>query len=139
MFYADSIAETRALFFSSWEKYMQKKSLTALEAQLVEVMKEHPEYHHIFENTIQLQPYYHELGETNPFLHMGLHLAIREQVATDRPFGIKDTFDRLLKRYANPLEIEHKMMDHLVECLWLSQKNNAPPDESAYLASLAAL
>jgi hypothetical protein len=24
----------------------------------------------------------------NPFLHMGLHLALREQIATDRPAGI---------------------------------------------------
>ena len=67
---------------------------------------------------------------------MGLHLAIREQVATNRPFGIADTFKALMKIHQDPLAVEHLIMEQLAECLWRSQKNNLPPDENEYLNAL---
>jgi hypothetical protein len=70
---------------------------------------------------------------------MGLHLAIREQVATNRPSGIKNIYASLVNKYGDPLTVEHLMMDQLAECLWLSQKNNLPPDEQHYLNALEEL
>lgn len=141
MFYGDTIQETRQLFFSSWEQFQQKKALSALEQQLVQVILDHPEYQSIIENRNKFQEhsYYPEFGETNPFLHMGLHLAIREQVVTNRPAGIKPLFQQLVQKYQDPLAVEHLMMEQLAECLWLSQKNNQPPDEQNYLSSLSQL
>jgi len=141
MFYGDTIGETRQLFFTSWEKFRNKKQLLPLEHEIVQVILAHPEYHNILENQqkIQQQSYYPELGETNPFLHMGLHLAIREQIATDRPTGINALFHKLLKKYTENLTVEHLMMEQLAECLWLSQKNNLPPDEHHYLKALDEL
>ncbi|MFJ1268792.1 DUF1841 family protein [Legionella lytica] len=141
MFYGETIQETRQMFYNSWEKYQQKKPLTSLENEIVQVILAHPEYHQTVENQnkFQQQSYYPELGETNPFLHMGLHLGIREQIATDRPAGINAIYQLLLKKYADPLAVEHLMMEQLAECLWRSQKNNLPPDEQNYLATLSAL
>ncbi|CAM4384581.1 MAG: hypothetical protein LEGION0403_FIIPPAGN_00739 [Legionella sp.] len=141
MFYGDTIQETRQMFFNSWEKYQQKKPLTPLENEIVQVILAHPEYHKTIENQnkFQQQSYYPELGETNPFLHMGLHLGIREQITTDRPTGINAIYQLLLKKYTDPLAVEHLMMEQLAECLWRSQKNNLPPDELGYLATLSAL
>ena len=34
-------------------------------------------------------------GQLNPWLHMGLHLAVREQVATNRPHGITEVHAKL--------------------------------------------
>ena len=109
--------------------------------QIVQVILAHPEYHKILENQNKFQQhsYFPELGEPNPFLHMGLHLAIREQIATDRPEGIKAIYHQLVKKYADSLEIEHRMMEQLAECLWRSQKNNSPPDEHDYLQQLLAI
>lgn len=141
MFYGDTIQETRQMFFISWEKYQQKQVLLPLENEIVQVILAHPEYHKILENsqTVQQQTYFPELGETNPFLHMGLHLGIREQIATDRPLGINAIYHQLIKKYADLLKVEHLMMDQLAECLWHSQKNNLPPDEHVYLHTLANL
>lgn len=141
MFYGETIQETRRFFFSSWEKYLQKKPLSALEQQLVQVIIEHPEYHALFDNPAlyQEQSYYPELGETNPFLHLGLHLSIREQVSTNRPAGIQGSFKRLVQKYGDPLQVEHLVMEQLAECLWRSQKDNLPPNEQDYLNSLAEL
>ena len=141
MFYGDTVQETRQMFFTSWEKYKQNTPLLPLEHEIVQVILAHPEYHNVFEHhqKFQQQTYFPELGATNPFLHMGLHLAIREQVATDRPSGINTVYKDLVKKYADPLAVEHLMMDQLAECLWLSQKNNTPPDEHHYLTILRSL
>jgi hypothetical protein len=141
MFYGDTIQETRQLFFSSWEHYQQKKPLSALEQQLVRVILDHPEYQSIIDNRNRFQEhsYYPEFGETNPFLHMGLHLAVREQVATNRPTGVTELFKQLLAKYKEALTVEHFIMEQLAECLWLSQKNNLPPDEQQYLNNLSQL
>lgn len=141
MFYGNTIQETRQIFFSSWEKYQQKKPLLPLEKEIVQVILAHPEYHQILHNYSKFQQhaYFPELGETNPFLHMGLHLAIREQIATNRPSGINAIYQSLLKKYTEPLVVEHLMMEQLAECLWHSQKNNVPPDEYHYLNTLSEL
>ncbi|HHL3492270.1 TPA: DUF1841 family protein [Legionella pneumophila] len=141
MFYGDTVQETRQLFFISWNKYQNKKELSPLEKEIAQVILDHPEYHKVIEQSQSFleHTYYPELGETNPFLHMGLHLAVREQIATDRPQGIRTIYTKLIEKYQDPLAVEHLIMDQLAECLWLSQKNNSPPDENNYLITLQNL
>ncbi|MBA2648363.1 MAG: DUF1841 family protein [Legionella sp.] len=138
MFYGETIEEVRKLYFDSWYKFQHNQLLTSLEQQLVDVIVLHPEYHSLLNNpeTFQSQAYYPELGDTNPFLHMGLHLAIREQIATDRPPGIRLCYTKLMRKHGDVLSVEHIMIEHLAEALWLSQKNNTPPDEGLYLRNL---
>lgn len=141
MFYGDTVQETRQMFFSSWDKYLKKTALSPLENEIVQVILTHPEYHHFLENPAQFHEhtYYPEFGETNPFLHMGLHLAIREQIATNRPAGIVVVYDELINKHKDIIAVEHLMMEQLAEYMWLSQKNNLPPDEEGYLNSLDEL
>lgn len=141
MFYGDNVHDTRRLFFSSWKSYRQNLPLTPLEQQLVEVIIEHPEYHALLDAnpTQQDQSFFPELGQTNPFLHMGLHLAIRDQVTTNRPTGITDIYHQLVTKHGDRLLVEHLIMDPLVECLWQAQRNQSMPDESAYLSALTML
>lgn len=141
MFQASSVQDTRPFFFETWEKHLQKKPLTPLETQILDVMLAHPEYHTMLENPALAsdRAYFETLGETNPFLHMGLHLALREQVGTNRPPGIADIYQTLSKRLKNPLEAEHQMMACLADCLYFAQQQNTMPDEAAYLKACQAL
>lgn len=140
MFYGNSVQDTRTMFFTSWQNYQQKKPLSSLERQIVQVILDHPEYHAMMEqNSLTDYQYFPELGQSNPFLHLGLHLAIREQIATNRPPGVQAAFQQLLKKYKDPLATEHLMIDKLAECLWLAQKNNKAPDEQEYLRNVAQL
>lgn len=138
MLYGDTIQDTRQMFFQSWSKYLTKQKLSSLEHDIAQVILAHPEYHQLIEHpeSCQNSAYYPELGHANPFLHMGLHLAIREQIATNRPTGITSIYNKLLKKHHAPMTVEHLMMEQLAECLWLSQKNNLPPDEKHYLEAL---
>jgi hypothetical protein len=80
-----------------------------------------------------------EEGETNPFLHMGLHLGIREQIATNRPQGIAQIFNNLARQLGDPHAAEHQMIDCLAETLWEAQSRTTAPDEQQYLERLRRL
>jgi len=129
--------QLRKMYKTAWDKFQQQQVLSPLEVQITEVIKEHPEYHDfIYQLEKDFSP---ELGETNPFLHMGLHLGIREQLSTNRPIGIVAVYKKLIKLKGSIHEAEHSMIDCLAEAMWSSQTNNTPPDESAYLSSLKEL
>jgi hypothetical protein len=130
----------RRMYFEAWRKYRARLPLEPLEHQLVTVIEQHPEYHAALEDTGSLhRDYSPETGQANPFLHMGLHLGIREQVATDRPRGIATVHRELARRLGDVHEAEHRMIDKLGEALWSSQRSGVPPDETAYLESLERL
>jgi len=129
--------QLRQMYKTAWDKFQQQQNLSPLDMQIVEVIKEHPEYHDFIH---QLEKdFLPELGETNPFLHMGLHLGIREQLSTNRPIGIVAIYKKLIKSKGSTHEAEHSMIDCLAEAMWSSQANNTPPDESSYLSSLKKL
>ena len=126
--------QLRQIYRSAWQKFQLQQALTPLEIQIVDVIKEHPEYHDF---VLQLdKDFLPELGETNPFLHMGLHLGLREQIATNRPEGIASIYKKLLKLMKSTHDTEHSMIDCLAEAMWSSQVNNLPPDETKYIACL---
>ena len=130
----------RRYYRQSWQKFQLKQPLDALEQQIAQVVAEHPEYHHLLaddERTLQ-HTYRPEEGRTNPFLHMGLHLGIREQAATNRPLGILALYQQLTSKFGT-LEAEHRMMECLAQSLWQAQRNNTAPDEVAYIECLKNL
>lgn len=141
MFYGSTANDTRKIFFLSWEKYQQKSPLTTLEKQLVDVIIEHPEYHKLFDANKQCaEPEQILVSDNdNPFLHLGLHLAIRDQIATNRPHGINEIYQRLIAKYNNWHVVEHLIMEPLAECIWQAQRSQTPPDEVWYLKTCEAL
>lgn len=131
----------RRHYVDAWRKHRAGTPLEPLEHQLVAAIEQHPEYHPLFENDEQAlgRDYTPESGQSNPFLHLGLHLAIREQVATDRPAGIAAVHRELSRHLGDPHEAEHRMLEKLGEAIWFSQRTGRPPDEAAYLESLRQL
>jgi hypothetical protein len=69
---------------------------------------------------------------------MGLHLGLREQVATNRPPGIAELHRKLSARLGQH-EAEHRMAECLAEALWRAQRNNSLPDEVWYMEALRRL
>ncbi len=134
MFDTQSRDELRKTYAEAWRKYSAGSPLTPLEALIADVVGLHPEYQpvvHDADTALAFAPSA-ESGE-NPFLHMGLHLAIREQIAIDRPPGVRDLHQRLQARHGDPHGAEHTLMDALAETLWDAQRSGRPPDEARYL------
>ena len=116
--------------------------LEPLEKHIAEIILQHPEYHTLLEKGEDSldKDYTPEQGQTNPFLHLGMHLALREQVGTDRPAGIAGLTRSLLARHhGDGHTVEHMMMECLGEMLWTAQRQNSPPDEAAYLDCIKKL
>jgi hypothetical protein len=140
-FAGQSREQMRRMYLESWRKFSDRQPLEPLEAQLAAVIAEHPEYLEWIEagEAAIAAEFTPESGRQNPFLHMGLHLAIREQVATNRPAGIADIHRTLATRLGEAHAAEHTMLEALAETLWEAQRNNRAPDEQAYLEKLRAL
>jgi hypothetical protein len=136
MLYGQDREELRRVYTESWRKHRDGLPLTPLEHRVAEVIAEHPEYHRLLEEDALERDYPPESGAPNPFLHMGMHIALREQVASGRPAGIAELRRAILHGAASAHDAEHRMMDCLAEALWQAQRAGAPPDESAYLDCL---
>ena len=128
----------RHTYYTAWKKAQDHLPLTPLEQQIVTIIAQHPEYHPIFQQPDRYlyQDYLPEFGETNPFLHMGLHLALQEQCNTNRPAGIQKIHQTLCQQLGETHAAEHKMMAVLAESLHEAQRNNQPPDEQRYVQAL---
>jgi hypothetical protein len=133
--------QLRQTYLNSWRKYSARQPLEPLEAQVAAVIAEHPEYIPLLESDTQAltADYTPEGGRANPFLHMGLHLAIRDQVATNRPPGIAEIHQTLAQRLGSAHTAEHAMLEVLAETLWEAQRSARPPDEQRYLERLRLL
>jgi hypothetical protein len=128
--------QLRLSYAEAWAKHLAGVPLTQLEAQIIDVISAHPEYQGVVsdvDTALSFEPGSSGLAE-NPFLHMGLHLAVREQLSIDRPPGVRDLHRQLQARYGDSHGAEHALMEALGETLWHAQRNGLPPDEAQYLA-----
>lgn len=141
-FYADqSRDQLRKVYVDAWRKHRENLPMEPVEAQVADVVVLHPEYHPILEGTqapLQ-QDYSPEGGQSNPFLHMGLHLAVRDQIATDRPTGIRAAYTATVKRTGSEHDAEHLFIECLAETMWEAQRSGLPPDEKVYLERVLRL
>lgn len=132
--------EIRQIYLKVWQKMQNQSVLEPMEAIIADVIKLHPEYHTVLENAELAigKDFSPEGGQTNPFLHMGMHITLREQAGGDRPVGIHDIYQKLVQQKGIH-ETEHAMMECLGQTLWNAQRQNQMPDENAYLACLRQL
>jgi hypothetical protein len=141
LFHDHDRTSLRAVYFAAWRKHRLNLPLEPLEAQIADVIAAHPEYQPVLESEPEVadRDDAPEHGTTNPFLHLGLHLALRDQVATDRPAGIRGAFERIAARSASLHEAEHVLLECLGETLWDAERAGSPPDERRYLERVARL
>ena len=136
MFGSATRDQLRRAYSDAWRKHVAGSPLTALEAMLADVIGLHPEYQALVQDggaALAFEPGAAAAVE-NPFLHMGLHMAVREQVAIDRPPGVRDLHRRLQAQCGDLHGAEHILMEALAETLWEAQSAGRPADESHYLS-----
>lgn len=128
----------RRVFTTAWAKYRNNNALAPLESQIVAIIAQHPEYHTLLDDedsALNLDT----AGQMNPFLHLALHLAIAEQLASDRPVGLRMLYQRLTQQLDNPHAVEHEIIACLSQQLRLAQTRQTPPDEQAYIGCIEKL
>lgn len=130
--------QVRQFFFDVWKKHRDKQPLSGLEPVAVDVVLAHPEYREALEQPERhaARDYTPEAGESNPFLHLSLHLAIEEQLSIDQPPGIRAEFERIARARGDRHEALHVVLECLGETVWRAQRDAAAPDAAAYLECL---
>lgn len=139
MIFGQDRKQLRTLYAEAWRKRCERLPMSPLEAQIAAIIELHPEYHADITSDDLDRDYTPDGGQTNPFLHMGLHLGIREQVSTNRPPGIANILEVLRAKLGDAHAAEHQMIDCLAETLWEAQNQNRAPDEAKYLERLRDL
>ena len=129
--------QVREMFFSAWRRYREGLPLAGIEALALEVILLHPEYHEALEDPDRTRDKDY-IEESNPFLHMSLHVALEEQLSIDQPPGIAARWRQLLERDGDRHEALHHALECLAKTVWRSQRDNTPPDAQSYLECLAA-
>jgi len=127
--------DVRRMFFGAWRKYRDGVPLAGIEALALDVILEHPEYHTVLDDEARYREKDY-VDETNPFLHMSLHLALEEQLSIDQPPGIRGRWQVLLERCGERHAALHEAIECLAEMVWRSQRDGLPPDAGAYLSCL---
>ncbi|NTV94634.1 MAG: DUF1841 family protein [Thiobacillus sp.] len=130
--------QVRDFFFQAWEKFKASQPLSGLETLAVDHIARHPEYHSVLDQPERYRDreWPPELGETNPFLHLSMHVSIAEQLSIDQPPGIRSRYDRLVARLGDEHAAQHAVMDCLGEMIWRAQRDRLPPDGAAYIDCL---
>ena len=129
--------QVRRFFCDAWHKRRECLPLTGAETTAADLIAAHPEYHALLEtpDTAVDKEFTPEGGQTNPFLHLSLHLAIAEQISIDQPPGIQAIYHALRQRL-DVHDAEHAVMECLGEALWRAQRAGGAIDTPAYLEAL---
>ncbi|HEV7431811.1 MAG TPA: DUF1841 family protein [Steroidobacteraceae bacterium] len=131
----------REAWRTAWARHLERLPLAPLQAQMTALVALHPEYHAQLGQgpAIEARDLEDSPAVGHAFLHLGLHLALREQLTTDRPSGIALIHKRLSARHQEGHVAEHRMMGVLEQTLWEAQRAGRMPDEVQYLETLRRL
>lgn len=130
--------DARRFFFNTWHNHKIGIQLTDLERTALAILIMHPEYHQILDQPDRYLTYEWtaEDGQGNPFLHLGLHLALEEQRSIDQPPGIRQIYGQLAAQMNDEHLAQHACIEALAETIWHAQRNNVPLNNETYLEKL---
>jgi hypothetical protein len=127
--------QVRRFFLEAWRKRRAREIASPLENLAADLVALHPEYHALLDDpeAALAGEWTPEGGETNPFLHLSLHLAVEEQLSIDQPPGLRPAFEALLARRGERHAALHEALECLGETLWRAEKSRSAPDGEAYV------
>ncbi|KYP10702.1 MAG: hypothetical protein A0129_11300 [Limnobacter sp. CACIAM 66H1] len=128
--------QARLFFLNSWKKYHKEEPLTEAESLALQWMTKHPEYFDIFDaepESILAADFSVEAGQSNPFLHLSMHLAVAEQVSIDQPPGIRAAFAKLCEKMGDDHKAAHQVFECLAEQIYQQQKNGVAFSSENYI------
>lgn len=133
--FTPSQQDVRQFFCETWRKHRDHGILTPMETIARDWIVQHPEYAPELEDMERAvaADYSVEQGQSNPFLHLAMHLSISEQLSIDQPPGIRAAYLALARRLDSEHEAQHQVMECLGQMLWESQRSGLPPDGAAYI------
>lgn len=131
----------RQVFWDAWDRAQENLPLDALQVRIVRVIEMHPEYHPLFDDKESfLERDIQADDGTNPYLHLSLHLALEEQIATRQPAEAGNAVEFLMRhKGVSRHEALHRLLEILAEVVYVAQREGREPDVQHYLQRLKEL
>ncbi len=131
----------RQVFWDAWHKAQADLPLNALEVRIARVIAMHPEYHHFFDDMEDFLDRDFAVDDgMNPYLHLSLHLALEEQVATKHPPDMARALDHMVSiKKMDRHDALHKILEVLAETVYYAQRAGREPDVEAYARRMKEL
>jgi hypothetical protein len=138
MFNAPTQHDVRRFFCEVHRRTRESLPLDAMQSLAAPWVAEHPEYADDLSDidAATTKTYPATSGQSNPFLHLSMHLSISEQCSIDQPPGVRDAVTRLAQHAGSLHEAHHVAMEALGRMVWASQRSGRPPDGDAYIEAL---
>lgn len=137
MLWGQDRSALRDMFINAWADRQAGRPQDKQALMIAEVVGMHPEYHRDIESgAARHRDYDGSDGQSNPFLHMAMHIAVREQLDVNLPPGIVKIHRQLTGRLGDAHAAEHQMLECLAEVLWNAQLEGTEPDINNYMAAL---
>lgn len=133
-----SRAELRAAFVQAWQRARAGLPLVGPQVHIADVLRRHPEYQRLVEDPDGAAQEFPP-GAENPFLHMGLHIALAEQRAAGAPPELAPALAALARRGGDLHAAEHRVMAELAALLDAAQRAGREPDIEAFRETLRRL
>lgn len=108
-------------------------------AAAVEIVGLHPELHGELDDPDAAVSRRFGDRESNPFLHLALHLSVREQVQSDFPQGVRSLYERLKLVLGDEHIAEHRLMDCTSRVMARALREGRSLDPIRYLNDLRKL
>jgi hypothetical protein len=129
--------DVRRFFCAAWRKDRAGLVLAPIEVIAAKWARLHPEYHALLNDVdaAVAAEYSVERDESNPFLHLAMHMAIDEQLSIDQPTGIRAVFEMLTAQTGDMHAAAHEAMECLGRVVWETQRSTLPSDPDAINAA----
>jgi len=124
----------RKVLWTAWNRAELGLPLDAMGQRIVEVIALHPEYHAMFADQERFLDRDQQPDDgLNPYLHLSLHLALEEQLATRQPPAIVTALHHLLQvKGMDRHQALHQLLELLAETMHQAQRRGGEPDVLAY-------
>jgi len=133
--FSPSQDDVRRFFCQVYAKLQSQSLVDPLETLAGQWVAQHPEYQAILHDVPNAlaQRFTGEDGQSNPFLHLSMHVSISEQCSIDQPRGIRQAVELLAAKRQDLHAAHHEVMECLGTMLWESQRSGRSPDGNAYI------
>lgn len=132
-------ALTRGRLRLVWQMAELGGDLSAEDARMIKVMREHPEFADLWGRLDELSDAEIVRDGVNPIVHITAHTTVENQIAENEPKEVQLTIKKLMRQGYTRHDAIHAVGGVLMEEIWHILKENRPFDKAKYLRDLKAL
>ncbi len=125
--------------YSLWQLAKLGGALEGDDARLVQAMRDHPEYHDVWEHLTEFEQEQVVVNDVNPLLHVMMHSVVETQAAKNEPPQVRAALKYKTSRGTSRHDAVHEIANVFVQFLWVVLHDRKPFDNAGYRRKVAEM